>query len=409
MRYSFGMSRALVLEAVRNGPAVSGKALLDRLFAYWFGRFVYNQIWEDPRVDLAAMQLTPACRIVAIASGGCNLAAYLTGDPAEVIGLDVNPAHVALTRLKLAAIAHLPDHAALLRFFGHADEPGNRALYARYIEPELDETTRAFWHARTWTGRRRVDWFATGFYRHALLGRFLGLLHRLGALAGCDTAELLAARTLAEQRAAFERVIAPLFDLPLIGQLARLPVLSYSLGIPAAQFDKMRREGGDIVAVYRDRVRRLACDFPLADNCFAWQAFGRRYDPAGRAVPDYLRAEHYRAIRAGIGRVDVRNAAMTAYLAAQPSESVDRYVLLDAQDWMDAGQLTALWQQIGRTARPGARVIFRTAAEPSPLETALPPELLAPWRAERAQAQALHAQDRSAIYGGFHLYARRDA
>ena len=39
----------------------------------------------------------------------------------------------------------------------------------------------------------------------------------------------------------------------------------------------------------RERVERLACDFPIHDNYFAWQAFGRGYDLESReAVPDYL-------------------------------------------------------------------------------------------------------------------------
>lgn len=403
------MSRALVLEAVRNGPTTAGKAALDRLFAYWFGRFVYNQIWEDPRVDLEALALRPDSRVVTIASGGCNLAAYLAADPAGIVALDLNPAHIALTRLKLTAIAHLPDHAALLRFFGAADDAVNRAAYARYVEPRLDEATREFWQTRTWTGKRRIDWFAHGFYRYALLGSFIGFLHGFARLAGHRFDDLLRATSLEEQRAAYERTIAPLFEHRLVRLLGKLPVLSYSLGIPAAQFDHMRREArGDIVGVYRERVRRLACDFPIADNHFAWQAFGRRYNTVGGAVPEYLKAAHYAAIRARVDRVELRNASMTAWLATQAAASLDRYVLLDAQDWMDADQLTRLWREIGRTARPGARVIFRTAAEPSPLEAALPPELLAPWRAETELARALHLRDRSAIYGGFHLYARRD-
>jgi len=405
------MTRALVLEAVHNEPASTRKAVLDRLFAYWFGRFVYNQIWEDPRVDLAALRLTPQSRVVTIASGGCNLANYLVAEPARIVALDLNPAHVALSRLKLAAIAGLPDHAALFRFFGRADDRANREAYDRHIRHRLDATTRAFWEARRCTGGRRIDCFATGLYRNALLGRFLGLLHLAARIAGHRPAELLTARSLDEQRRLHETTIAPLFELRLVRWLGRLPVLSYSLGIPAAQFDRMRREaGGDIVGLYRERVRRLACDFPIGENYFAWQAFGRTYDADGRqAVPDYLRPENYDAVRARVDRVEVRLASMTDYLAGQPDASVDRYVLLDAQDWMNAVQLTALWRQIARTARAEARVIFRTAAADSPLEAALPAALLASWRAEAALGRELLAQDRSAIYGGFHIYVKRAA
>ena len=97
---------------------------------------------------------------------------------------------------------------------------------------------------------------------------------------------------------------------------------------------------------------------------------------------------------------------MTATLAERPAASLDGFVLLDAQDWMTPEQLAALWTQLGRTAAPGARVIFRTAAADSPLEAVLPPELLDGWTYEAQRSRDLHARDRSAIYGGFHLYRR---
>jgi len=99
-------------------------------------------------------------------------------------------------------------------------------------------------------------------------------------------------------------------------------------------------------------------------------------------------------------------ASVTDFLSRESAESMSRYVLLDAQDWMGPVQLAGLWQEIGRTARPGARVIFRTAGRASPLESALLPALLEPWRAETELAAQLFRRDRSAIYGGFHIYDR---
>ena len=52
-------------------------------------------------------------------------------------------------------------------------------------------------------------------------------------------------------------------------------------------------------------------------------------------------------------------------VSARPDGSRDRYVLLDAQDWMTNAQLEALWTEITRTARPGARVIFRRMRPPA--------------------------------------------
>ena len=61
----------------------------------------------------------------------------------------------------------------------------------------------------------------------------------------------------------------------------------------------------------------------------------------------------------------IHHANFIELLPAKPAGSVDRFILLDAQDWMTDDQLNALWTEITRTAAPGARVIFRTAAEPS--------------------------------------------
>ena len=79
-------------------------------------------------------------------------------------------------------------------------------------------------------------------------------------------------------------------------------------------------------------------------------------------------------------------------------------MLLDAQEWMNEEQITALWEQITRTAAPKARVIFRTAGHDSPLERKLPAELIGRWNYLAEEAQRFHDQDRSSIYGGFHIY-----
>ena len=100
---------------------------------------------------------------------------------------------------------------------------------------------------------------------------------------------------------------------------------------------------------------------------------------------------------------------MTTHLAGLPAASADCFVLLDAQDWMNDTDLNALWAQISRTARPGARVIFRTAADEPLLPGRLNPDTLDLWRKDEARSAALHARDRSAIYGGFHLYRLKGA
>ena len=404
------MSTTLLQDAVYHSRVASKRGALERLFTLWFQRLVYNQIWEDPRIDLQALQIRPDSRVLTIASAGCNVLNYLMANPAEIIAVDLNPAHLALTRLKLAAAHYLPDHAGFFQMFGIAADRGNARAYDGYLRAHLDQQTRDFWEHRPPFGRRRIDHFTAGLYRRGLLGRYIGFLHRLLQLNGVDPARLLQADSLAEQRQVFESGIAPVFDKAMVRWLCSLPAALYSLGIPPAQFRALQSEvDGSLAALYRERLRRLACDFPIESNYFAWQAFGRRYGAADSdAIPEYLQSRNFELLRRRVPRVTTRLASLTALLAEAPQRSLDRYVLLDAQDWMSAGQLQRLWQQIDRTARPGARAIFRTAGSASPLEPALSADLLARWQPEQELAAALHRQDRSAIYGGFHIYSLGD-
>ncbi len=402
------MANLLLDKAAHQKPAGTRRGALERLFTLMFQGFVYNQIWEDPVVDLAALDLKPEHRVITIASGGCNVLNYLAADPAQIIAVDLNPNHIALTKLKLAALEYLPSHDAFFQFFGQANDKANRTAYDKYLRKHLDEETRHYWEKSRPLRGKRINMFGKNLYRYGLLGRFIGILHAVAKLHGKKLEPILSARTPEEQRRLFERDIAPLFDYKSIKLLSKSPVSLYALGIPPAQYDELVA-AGDPAAVLRERVERLACDFPIQENYFAWQAFGRGYDVEHReAVPDYLRRETYAKIRALTGKVEVHHASLTDFLQAQPSQSLHRYVLLDAQDWMNQDQISALWREIDRTAHArDARVIFRTAGPDSPLPRKLPPEVLAPWTYLEVESKAWHAKDRSSIYGGFHVYARR--
>lgn len=404
------MANALLERAAHQRPATTKRGALERLFTLMFQGFVYNQIWEDPAVDLEAFDLKPQHRLITIASGGCNVLNYLTAGPARIIAVDLNPNHIALTRLKLQALEHL-DYDEFFRFFGVARDARNRSLFDNFLASKLDIETRRYWERRMPLHGRRINMFARNLYRYGLLGRFIGVLHAVARLHGKRLEEILAAKTPEEQRAIFDRTIAPLFDNKLVRFLSRMPVSYYGLGIPPAQYDELvtAAADGNPITTLRERVERLACDFPIAENYFAWQAFGRSYDvEKGTAVPPYLRSENYDTIKSRVGSVEVHHASMTDFLAAQGAGTLHRYVLLDAQDWMSAEQMTALWSEIDRTAdAKDARVIFRTAGKESLLPKKLPPELLERWQYLEAESKAFHARDRSSIYGGFHVYVRR--
>jgi S-adenosylmethionine-diacylglycerol 3-amino-3-carboxypropyl transferase len=398
-----------IRKAVYQHRAFSLSGFSERLFALLFSGLVYPQIWEDPEADMDGLELSAGHRVVTIASGGCNVLSYLSRSPARIDAVDLNRCHIALNRMKLAAYRHLPTHQDLLRFFGRVDQRHNSAAFERFVAPHLDPSSLSYWRGRGITGRRRITAFDRNFYRTGLLGLFIGAGHALARLHGVDPKRFVEARSMCEQRKFFDEELAPLFDRPIISYLTRRKAALFGLGIPPAQYDELAGadEGRMMSRVLKARLEKLACHFPQQDNYFAWQAFARRYPGPGEGtLPIYLRKEHYSTIREAVGRVHIHHRNVTDLLAARPAASVDRYVLLDAQDWMTASQLNALWTEITRTADTGARVLFRTAGERSILPGRLSPSLLDQWHYDERASEEATRTDRSAIYGGVHIYVR---
>lgn len=399
---SFSVEQAIG-EAVLQNPGRSSEGVLERVFARMFRGLVYAQIWEDPVCDMAALQITEQDNVVCIASGGCNMMSYLTANPASVLAVDLSPAHVMVNRLKIKAAKHLPDHATFYSLFGHADRKENKAYFEQYLIPYLTDEELDFWQGRM-AFRYRFSMFSRGFYRFGALGVFLRFVHLL--MRKIDFDPLLTAQSLEEQQAFFDAQIAPLFDTKLVRFLARRRGSLFGLGIPPAQYEKLAADaGGDVLPVLKERTRKLFCDFPINDNYFAWQAANRGYRPDGKgSVPPYLEAQHFDTVSRNASRADVVNGSLTDVLSAIPDNAKSVYLLLDAQDWMNDEQLTALWTQITRTAAPGARVLFRTGGEDDILPGRVADEVLSQWTRDAEVSETAFRTDRSAIYGGVHLY-----
>ena len=409
MDYENAQAKAgdLLKQAVYGQKQEEKASLLDKMFAFWFQRLVYPQIWEDPRVDIDAMAPLSGLNIITITSGGCNVLSYLTEGPHSITAVDLNHAHCALLNLKLAAIRGLDTYEQFYDFFGHADQKSNVALYENMIAPELDGPSRAYWEARVWNGKR-YKVFAKNFYKFGLLGNLIGVLHWAARLAGTHLEELTRCKTIAEQEDWFDTKVGPIFDRPLVRRLASSPMALFNLGIPPHQYEALCNGKPETMAdVLKQRARKIATVVDIKDNYFAWQAYARSYNHEDDgSCPPYLRAENWQRLKQYANRVDVRHASYRDVLLEKPDASLDRYVLLDAQDWMSEQELNLLWQEITRTATSNACVIFRTAGEESCLIGKLAPEIEQHWKRDDAASAAYHAKDRSAIYGGFHLYRR---
>ena len=447
----------LIRKAVRQSERTKKQSILDQLFAQLFSGLVYSQIWEDPIVDMDAMELDETHHVVTIASGGCNVMNYLMAKPAKITAVDLNRAHVALTRTKLCAAQNFPDHKTFFDFFAVPNNNNNQNSYDQYLNPNLDETAKSYWQGRDKTMRRRSRYFTDNIYHRGLLGNFIGLSHFLAKAYGIKFDELLNAKSIEEQTEFFEKKLSPLLDKKLITWLTSHPASLYGLGIPPAQYTELAKcADGDMAEVLRQRLRKLCCDYDINQNYFAWQAFGRQYGAQDNAVndnavsggklehnnadasghlkqenadvaavasgqlkpqvknqhlkhkngglPPYLQDQNFESVKNYAKNVTVSQVSITDKLNSMEPGTVDRVVLLDAQDWMDEGMLNDLWDAITRAAAPGAKVIFRTAGIESILPGRVKDSTLSKWAYQEEASKEYTKKDRSAIYGGFHLY-----
>ena len=401
------MSTQLIADTAHSSRAQDDATIWDRLFAFWSRRLVYTQIWEDPEADLATLQLPIGSTIVTISSGGCNALSYLTAQPAQVYAVDPNQAHLSLLKLKLAGIRAFSRYSDFWQFFGEAASRGNAQFYRDRLRPMLDADARAYWDKRNVIGRPRHAYFTDGFYRHGMMGRFIGFTHLVARLARIDLRALLTAEIDAPERMEALDRLHQLFHSRFVQLLTRTPALLFSLGIPPRQ---RARLGGamPLNEVLHERVLRLINGHPNDTNYFAWQALQRCYPgPGDRCLPPYLQRRHFARMRNAAGLIIPVHASLPQFLEGLPAREVDAVVLLDSQDWMAPEEIRTLWDKIDRAGSDQVAVIFRTAGSESPLESEEMAPLREIWRRDEERSEIGYELDRSGIYGGFHCYVRR--
>ena len=278
--------------------------VVERLSKTWFnlvhGRnIVYNQCWEDPRLDRVALELTPQDRVVVITSAGCNALDYALAGAGHVHAVDMNPKQNHLLDLKLAGLKHL-DYETFWQLFGKGCLPEWNTVYIHQLRPHLTEEARRFWDRKGSLfrkGRRK------SFYFRCTSGTFAWFVNyyvdRVAKMRDAVNA-LLAAENVEQQKSLFEQYdLAQKLWRPMIKFAMRRDVTLSLLGVPRAQ-RKQIDEGypGGILQFVVDRVEAVFTKIPLKEN-YAWRVYlTGEYSP--EACPEYLKRENFERLKQGV-------------------------------------------------------------------------------------------------------------
>lgn len=392
-----------------SAPTI-GERLHQRVFDALYRRsLIYNACWEDPALDRVALALRPEHEVLVITSGGCNALDYALCGPRRVHAVDANPRQNAVLELKIAGIRGL-DFDDFFAFFGEGRHVHRRDLYRGRMRQQLGEFARAWWD-------QHIDWFDGRGWRDSFYFRGLsGLVARLmkGHIQRkprlrAAVADLLAARSLDEQRAIYDRRVDPELWTPGVRWATGRQATMSLLGVPTAQTREVARaHAGGVSGFIRAAIAYVFRELPVWTNYF-WSVYLRgAYTRA--CCPEYLVPGNFARLKAGlVDRITVRTDTVAGLLASG-ARPIDRFVLLDHMDWMGAhrpAELSDEWRLILANAAPGARAIWRSAnREPSWMAALRLPDgspLAGRLTMQRALAAELHARDRVGTYGGFHI------
>jgi S-adenosylmethionine-diacylglycerol 3-amino-3-carboxypropyl transferase len=372
---------------------------------------IYNTCWEDPALDREALDFRPDDRVVVITSAGCNALDYLLAGAGEVNAVDVNPIQNALLELKVAAARAL-DYDSFFALFGRGHAPDANAMYRDAVRPQLSAPARAYWdrHVGFFRGK---GWRRSFYYRgtSGLLAKLIlvnaHVLHRLRG----PIEQLLEAGSIDEQRAVYEAHIRDRIWTPWLRWFLSRTLTLTLAGVPWPQRDQIVTQyPGGVATFIRDAVEAVVTKLPFSDNYFWRVYFQGHYTET--CCPEYLKPANFALLRERLGRLKIHTASVTDFLAGT-EPGVSKFVLLDHMDWMSYANpqgLAAEWEAILEKARPGARVIFRSAG----LHATFLDSVRVRHRGHATQlgtllrfhpgwAAELHARDRVHTYGSFYI------
>lgn len=390
-----------------------GQWFSDQCFKFVHrNNLVYNTCWEDPRLDRAALALTPTDVVMVITSAGCNALDYVLAGARHVHAVDMNPRQNALLELKLAGIRGL-DHAEYFGMFGKGVLPKPEQTYRLRLRPHLSPPARQFWD-------RHLGFFAPGGWRRTFY--FRGTAGTFARMANLyidkvaqirrDVSDLFRSTTLEAQQRIYEDKVRPVFWRRFLKWAMRRDTTLSLLGVPRPQRLQVERNyPGGISRFVEDCLDTVCTRLPLADNYF-WRVYLEgEYDQD--CCPEYLKPENFTRLQAGlVDRITTHTNTVLGFLRNHP-ERISRFVLLDHMDWLATHHHDALqaeWQAILDRASPDARALWRSGG--TQVDYIDPLQVKVRGRTRRLGdllhyhhdlATQLHVQDRVHTYGSFYI------
>jgi S-adenosylmethionine-diacylglycerol 3-amino-3-carboxypropyl transferase len=355
-----------------------------------FSKLLFGMSWEDPGSDRRALQVQPGDTIVTISSGGCNTLGFLAEDPRTIYAVDINASQSYLLELKCAAVRAFECND-LHAFLGLAQSKYRLEMFES-ISKDLSKPALEYW-------RCRLDMIRAGVVYQGRYEKFLSHFRRLLRLIQGATRieKLFECRSLEEQQEYFDRR----WNTVQWRMLFRLAFNKKVLANRGLSVDYFRFDDGasSFAESFFQRSRRAFREIPIASNYFLAQYLLGRYVTSD-AVPDFLRRENLPVIRNRLDRIQIVTADAKRWLTDRPATSIDAFSLSNICELMSTEETELTFEQVARTAKPGARLCFRNLMVPREVQRSLASKI----RLREECSRELLKEDRSFVYSRVQAY-----
>ena len=290
-------------------------------------RLMYAQNWEDPRLELQALEVDAGDRVLAIGGGGCTALSLLAEGPRRLDAVDMSAEQLRMLQLKCATVRE------------RSADDANAFLLASGI---LDRGR----------AERAIGWF------RRMVQAFIHPRERIE--------ELFALDSLADQERFYRRHWNTrrwqwLFRLVRKGTFDRaLDPRFYRHVAP-----------GDLGEQLRRRAARCLTQMPVRENYFLSRILLGRHLPHPDGRPPYLQPRGVEGVREYRHRLALHHRNVTEYMRDEPRDSFDKIYLSNVGEWLTEQERFELFRQLARVGRPGARVCWRALMVERPLPEAM--------------------------------------
>ena len=354
-------------------------------------RLIFTHNWEDPAIDEKVLKIKEGDTVFTITSGGCNSLGFLRFNPSAIYCVDINPAQNYLMELKKAAFKEL-DYVTYCNFLGLTLCKNRKEIF-HSIKNNLSKEALLFWN-------KQMHLISNGLIMNGRYENFVKIAGRLLRLlqGNKKVKTFFSLLSVDEQQQFYNEhwdnkkwrwIFSTMFNKK---RLAKKGLVSdyFHFDDGSTSFSES----------FYKRASHVMKDVPVQTNYFIALYFLGHY-LNNENVPEYLKQENFSIIKNNIDKIHPVSADSKYWLQQQPAEMFDAFALSNICELMDDEDTYKLFSETIRTAKPGAKIIFRNLMVPREIPEGLQCSIIK----DEALSKQLQFEDRSFVYGKVAAYS----